>query len=216
MTYLKAIYKKSDFKKLSWGDYAKTLDTLFKKIEHFVKLKKVRIDAIVPILRGGGIPATYLAYKLGILRIIPIQYHYRFLKRSVELRQLLEISPTIKLEDSPTILIVEGNHCFGLTGQAAIDDVRVRFPGAKILYAADHMDYSYQEVKNADAVFFGKLTNETRALSSEESEKAGIENPLSYLFPWENLEEEYITTQSKQFQYKDVHLLEKGLLKKKM
>lgn len=216
MSYLKK-YKKSDFKKLSWEEYGKTLEILYKKLSEYIEKKGAKIDAVVPILRGGAIPGTYLAYKFHVLRVLPVQYHYHFTKNRIELRQILAISKnTLSLPTKPTFLLIEGNHCFGLTASNAAKDIKKSFPYCKIIYAADHMDYSYQKIDNVDAIFYGKLTNETRALTKKECFKKGVENPLSYLFPWENIEEEWITVQGKQFKYKDFRILERGKLKAKM
>jgi len=216
MSYLKK-YKKSDFKKLSWGEYSKTLEILYKKLSKYIKKKGGKIDVVVPILRAGAIPGIYLAYKFHVLRVLPVQYHYRFTKKRIELRQILAIPRnTPDLPAKPTFLLVEGNHCFGLTASNAAKDIKKSFPNCKIIYAADHMDYSYQKISNIDAIFCGKLTNETRVLTKKECLKKGIENSLSYLFPWENIEEEWITVQGKQFKYKDSGILERGKLKAKI
>ena len=216
MSYL-AKYKKSDFKKLSWEEYGRTLDILYERLSRYIKKNKVQIDAVVPILRAGAIPGIYLAYKFHILRIIPIQYHYRFIKNKIELRQILNVSrKALDLPAEPTFLLVEGNHCFGLTASNAAKDIKKAFPDCKIIYVADHLDYSYQKIDNVDAIFYGKLTNETRALTRKDCLKKDIENPLSYLFPWENIAEEWTTVQGKQFKYKDFEILGRGKLKAKI
>lgn len=216
MAYL-AKYKRSDFKKLSWEEYGKTLEILYKKISKYVKKEKIKIDAVVPILRAGATPGAYLAYKFHILRIIPVQYHYLFTKEKIELRQILSISKKdLDFPKNPTFLLVEGNHCFGLTASNSVKDIKKAFPNCKIIYAADHMDYSYQKIDNVNAIFYGKLTNETRVLTKKDCLKKDIENSLSYLFPWENIVEEWVTVQGKQFKYEDSETLELGKLKTKI
>ena len=216
MSYLSR-YKKSDFKRLSWDEYGKTLLNLYRKIARYVKKNDIKIDAVVPILRAGAFPGTYLAYKFHVLRMLPVQYHYHFKGKKILLRQLLGLPTDISdIAPDAVFLVVEGNHCFGITAQTAIKEVKQRFPKSKILYAADHMDYSYQNVKGADAVFWGKLTNETRQLSPKEAIQKGIKNPLSDLFPWEDFEEEWTTVQGEQFKYKDVNTLEKCMVKREI
>lgn len=215
MSYL-AKYKKSDFKRLTWEEYGKTLEVLYRKVASYLKEHKLRVEAVIPILRAGAFPGTYLAYRLHVLRVLPVQYHYHFEKGKAFLRQILDLPEDIPgLSQRPTLLVVEGNHCFGLTARTAIADIRKRFPKARILYAADHVDYSFQKVKGAEVVFFGKLTNETRQLSCDEAREKGI-NPLSELFPWEDLEEEWTTVQGKQFKYTDLKVLSKGKVKKEI
>ena len=76
------------------------------------------------------------------------------------------------------------------------------------------MDYSFQKMENTEAVFYGRLTNETRTLSKAECDKKGIFH-LSYLFPWENIKEEWTTVQGKQFEYADLELANKNAETKK-
>ncbi len=201
MSYLSE-YKKEDFKRVSWEEYGKTLDRLFEKVNKYITKNKIKIDAVVPILRGGAFPGGYLTFRLNLLRMLPVQYKYFFEDGKIELKCILSI-PESNLTDSPTFLLVEQNHCFGVTASTAAKDLKEQFPNCRIIYAVDHMDYSYQKVDGLDIVFYGNLTNETRVLGREECEKKGI-FPLSYLFPWEEIEEEWETVQGKQFNYKDV------------
>jgi hypothetical protein len=195
-------YRKEDFRPVSWEEFGKTSEELHKKVEKYVKVNKIKIDAVVPILRGGAFPGTYLAYRLNLLRILPVQYKYFFRGDKMDLKLILPL-PKVELPESPVFLVVESNHCFGLTAQTAINDIRAGFPKCRIIYAAYHLDYSYQKMEGVEAVFYGKLTNETKALSKEECEKLNI-FPLSYIFPWENIEEEWITVEGKQFKYGDL------------
>ena len=201
MSYL-AEYRKEDFKQVSWDDYGKTLDKLCNKVKKYLKENDIRIDAVVPILRGGAFPGAYLAFRLNLLRILPVQYKYFFSSRKIELKQVLSL-PKISLPEKPIFLLVEQNHCFGVTASAAAKDLKDQFPGCRIIYAADHMDYSYQKTENADMIFYGRLTNETRALNKEECKEKEI-SPYSYLFPWENMKEEWTTVLGKQFGYSDL------------
>ena len=91
MSYFLTKYKKGDFKSISWEEYGKTLEKLYKKVDSYVKNKRLRIDAVVPILRGGATPGAYLAFKLNLLRILPVQYKYFFDKKKIVLRRLLAI-----------------------------------------------------------------------------------------------------------------------------
>ena len=197
-----ARYKKDGFRTLSWNEYEKVLQILLTKIQQQLQQNNQKIDIIVPILRGGSFPGTYLAYKLNILRVVPVQYKYFYEDGKIELRQLLELPNTIKLPEKPVILLVENNHCFGLTASTAAKDIKERFPQATIIYAADYMDYSYQENKYADVVIYGALNNDTKTLSDSEAHAQGFET-TSNIFPWEVEEEEWTTIEAKQFTYAD-------------
>lgn len=201
MSYLSK-YKKEDFKPVSWEEYGKTLDELYKKVKKYIKEKNVKIDAVIPILRGGAFPGTYLAFKLNLLRILPVQYKYFFENNKIKLKRILSLSKA-NLSQNPIFLLVEQNHCFGLTASTVAKDLKEKFPDCRIIYAADHLDYSYQKVDGAEVIFYGKLTNETRALNEKECKEKGV-FPFSYLFPWEGFEEEWITVQGKQFKYEDL------------
>lgn len=196
-------YKKKDFKRLSWNDYYATVDILKRKIQNYIKKNKIVIDAVVPVLRGGVFPGAYLAYRLGILKIIPVQYKYFYIGKKAELKAILPFSPA-GLPKNPVLLVVEGNHCYGLTGLTAVKDIKKILPGAQILYAADNMDYNYQKNEYAAAIFYGILTNECRELTPEQAKKKGI-YPYSYIAPWEVMREEWETVNAKQFKYCDIN-----------
>jgi hypothetical protein len=205
MSYL-AQYKKEDFRKLSWEEYGEILEKLYGKVAKYVKKGNIKMDAVVPILRGGSFPGAYLAYKLHLLRVVPVQYKYFFIKEKIVLKKLLGVPKTgIKLPKKPTFLLVENNHCFGLTAATAAKDLKKEFLGCRIIYAVDTMDYSCQKAVDAEVTFYGKLNNETRGLSREEANEKGLTNDMS-LFPWEDLEEEWTTVQGKQFRYRDVKI----------
>lgn len=208
MSYLSTLkYKKEDFIKLSWEEYGKGLEELFKKVNKYIQDNNVKINAVVPILRGGSFPGTYLAYRLNLLRVIPVQYRYFAEGKNIELKKVLGISKE-NLPEDPTFLLVENNHCFGITAQTAAKDLKTEFPKCKIIYATDHMDYAFQKNESADVIFYARLTNECRTLSEKECKEKEIFKG-SYLFPWESLDEEWTTVQGKQFPYKDLEEVKK-------
>ena len=98
--------------------------------------------------------------------------------------------------------MVENNKCFGSTSIKAISGLRKVAPNSKILYVGMFTDYTYQDMPGADVVFYGRLTNEARGLSTEEANTKGISNNLS-LFPWENLDEEWRSVSLQKFEYQD-------------
>lgn len=195
-------YYKSDFKKVSWQEYGQVLDSLLPRLNRYLKKNKIRIDAIVPIMRAGGIAAQYFAYKLHLLKILPVQYKYLYEEGGIKLRKINNYSSLKpKTLPNPTFLVVENNHCFGTTSKMAIKDIKKLIPRCKIIYVAIFADYSFQEMKDAEAVFYGRLTNETKDLTEKEAKILRIKNGLS-LFPWESLEEEWAAVNSKKFDYR--------------
>lgn len=45
-------WRKEEFRQLSWKEYGRTLQILHEKVDKYLKDSNVKIDAVVPILRG--------------------------------------------------------------------------------------------------------------------------------------------------------------------
>lgn len=197
-------YRKEDFESISWTEYQEILDKLHVKIDDYIAKNNVKIDAIVPILRGGGIPGLILAFKLKLLNVLPVQYKYLVCDDKTESKSIL--TPDMinyPVSQRPVFLLVENNHCTGSTSRIAANDLRARFPGCRIIYAAVRMDYSHQNIDFAEASFFGELTNESRELSESEAKSLSVNNRL-LIYPWESLEEEWSAVSEKPFDYKNI------------
>ncbi len=204
------------FKRISWKEYGEGCKKIYKEVLDYILKNNIKIDAIVPIFRGAMTLSSFLAYKLKILKILPVQYKYFFVeKNKAELRQIL-FSPTkekMKIKN-PTFLVVEGDQCFGNTVITVIKDLREEFPSCKILHSADCVDYKYKDVvKDVEACFYGRYTNHCEELSKEECASIGIEYESS-IAPWENEEEEAATVEGKQFVYEDLEEVKENSKKK--
>jgi len=198
-------YKKENYCVRSWLEYEKELRNLVGKITDYINTNNVVIDAVVPILRGGNIPATYLAYLFDVLLILPVQYKYFFVDNKCQLRRLRGIEKSMIFKTNPTFLLVEGNHCYGNQARHAAADIKKIFPKCKIIYGASNMDYNYQDVvKDADVCFYGRITNDCKELSVAECKKMGVEYKRELLFPWENVAEEWEIVEIKQHPYKNL------------
>lgn len=201
-------YKKENYQVMSWLEYELELIKLTDKIVKYVKDHSLKVDVVVPILRGGNIPATYLAYTLDVLTILPVQYKYFFTPGKCELRRLLSIDKKSIIKSNPVILLVEGNHCYGNQAKYAARDLKKAFPKSRIIYGASNMDYKYQNVvKDAEISFYGNLTNCCKELSDKECEKFGIEYKKELIFPWESIAEEWEIVELKQHQYSNIDKL---------
>lgn len=195
-------YEKSTYYVQNWSDYNEELKKLTNKIVAYVTEKKVNIDAVIPILRGGNIPSTFLAYTLNILTILPVQYKYFFVNEKCELRRIQEINKKFIFKKNPVFLLIEGNHCYGNQAKYAAADLKVAFPKCHIIYGASNMDYNYQNVvKDAEVSFYGNLTNCCKELSDEECKRLGIKYKKELLFPWEKIDEEWEIIEMKQHRY---------------
>lgn len=198
------IYKKEHFKETTWDEAVGIMSGLVDEVKKYLVTSDQKIDAVMPLMRGGAIPGTYMAYQLSVMQVLPIQYHYFFHENNIQLRQLYGPENYSKiLPDSPTLLITEDNHCFGRTAEQAVKDIRRVFKNAHIIYVAFQMDYGFQDAVNADVQFFGRLTNECRTLKFIEAERLKV-RPYSYLLPWESISEEWTTIEGNQFEYQDV------------
>ena len=196
--------KKEQIIKMTWDEYfVIELNILGDKVEKYLNENNVKVDVVVPLLRGGNIPGTYLAYRLNILKIVPVQYKYFFENGLAELRQVNE--DLFEKDAKMTFLLVEGNHCFGISASYAAKGLKKQFPDCEIIYAASNMDYHYQDVvKDAKASFYGRLQNSCEECSEEECKKLGFDYKKYEIFPWENIEEELTTMKMDQFQFSDM------------
>lgn len=199
-------YHKEDYHVQTWEEYKPELDRLTQKVVTYVEENKLEVDVVVPLLRGGNVPATFLAYTLDVLTILPVQYKYFFIPGKCELRRLKGIAKSEIQTESPVILLVEGNHCYGNQAKYAAQDLKSTFPKARIIYAASNMDYNYQKVVEAAEVsFYGSLTNCCKELTREKCEELGIQNKQELIFPWENIDEEWDIIELKQHPYKNLN-----------
>lgn len=208
-------YTKNDFDKKSWQEYANIMEKILKEIQAYINKNKIKIDAVVPILRGGNVLGTFLAYRLHLLRVLPVQYKYFFVgKNQAELRQILFTIKKGMFKSNPTFLLVEGDQCFGNTVITAAKDIKKVYPKAKILHVADCLDYSYRDSakKYVDKIFHGEYTNHCEELSAKQCKKLKIGKAT--MAPWENYEEEIATLSGKQFKYGDGKTTEKQSIKK--
>jgi len=110
--------------RFTWKEYESLLGKLSSDILKYLKKNSLAVDAVVPIMRGGGVPGIYLAYALHVLSILPVHYHYDFREKGkMKLRRFITIKKyTDLIPKNPVILLVEGNQCFGNTASAALED----------------------------------------------------------------------------------------------
>jgi len=196
---------KRNFQRFSWEEYQSILDKLYSDISKYLRENNLKINIVVPIMRGGVIPGTVLAYKLHVLTILPVHYHYDFRESGkMKLRKFISIGRYKDLiPKNPTILIVEGNQCFGNTANAVLNDIKRNIKNVHIIYAADLVDYGNRNAVKADAVFYGTYTNECGTLTKEKARSKGI-FPSAKLLPWEVEKEEKETIEQRQFKYSDM------------
>jgi hypothetical protein len=200
-------------KKLTWKEHIEIFDNSVQQLKELIKKENLKIDAIVPIFRGGGFLANYIAYQMSVLRILPVQYKYLFPNKKEQIAKLIKFlfTPSIeKLGKAPTLVLVEGDYCYENTSIEAARDLKKVFPKSTIIFVADQMDYTYKNLmkKEVEYIISGRYTNHCEELSSKKCEELGIW-PISEA-AWENSEEENAIIKTEQYQYQDLKNVEKN------
>lgn len=181
------LLRKDDFVKMSWQEYEAHIQTIYQKLKKFLEERKAKVDYIVPVLRGGAIPAVSLSYLLGVvpLGILQLKHDYAASKIDV-VSNFLHAIP----KDVQTLLLVDGYHASGRTAYMAYDMIQRELPNVKIIYVTLGRDVGYLEDKRnfyfSVSAFY---SNECDVIPKTQSEKEGILTKYT-LFPWEILEDE--------------------------
>ena len=189
---MKYIYTKKDLDLISWERIDEFVKKIYKDINNYIIENNLKIKYIVPIMRGGGIPAIIFSHKFDIIDMLPIQLKHNSETHCIDKKIGLEHIESTKLNNNECILLVEGNHVTGKTAQLAVDMIKEKFgDDVKIIYISLTRDYSYRDsVKGVCYTTWAMTTNEMKELSKEECKKMNINYNLVSVYPWENIEEE--------------------------
>lgn len=184
--------QKSDLKPITYQQFAKLLDTLTIKMRKYCQKNNCQFDLIIPILRSGAFTAMHLASKLQIDNILPAQYRYTYQPAEVIIKKFEFPQLNYQLNKNSKILVVDTNTVYGDIAIKVIADTRLLFPEANLYFASANLDHSLLTNNKLDVkqIFYASLSNESRQLSLEEAKKIGVTNHF-YIFPWENLEEQW-------------------------
>ena len=192
---MKTIYTLSDFLKLSWNEYQMAVSHIYDAVCDYCDKKKISIDIIVPIIRGGGIPGISLAHMFNVINIYPCQYKYfrEIVNGETKYVPKLLLSTLDEIRqknDSHIVLITEGNHARGGTAQKCINLVKSVLPHSVIIYASIGRDYAHKDpLLNTDFECYGFLTNETESLTQEQCRALYVKDKF-VVYPWESIDEE--------------------------
>ena len=186
------IYKEKDLDKISWERMDKYIEKIYKEVNKFILENSLEIKYIVPILRGGAIPAVILAHKFNIVDFLPVQYKYGDETYQPEEKFSLDIYPNVNIKENECILLVEGNHVTGKTAMTAKERILEKFgKETKIVYVSITRDYSDKDsVQDVIYTTCGFYTNEQKNLSKKECEKLNIDYTKVSVYPWENVQGE--------------------------
>ena len=189
---MKYIYTEKDLDLISWDRIDGFVDKIYKDVIVHLDKNNLKIKYIIPIIRGGGIPAIILSHKFDVIDMIPIQLKHNNETNNIDKKIGLEHVENAKVDNNECILLVEGNHVTGKTANIAVDLIKDKFgTNVKIIYVSLTRDYTYKDsVKGICYTTWAMTTNEMKELSKEECEKLNINYNLVSVYPWENVEEE--------------------------
>jgi hypothetical protein len=182
-------YNEKDINKMSWEEFEDLANNLIKQIKDYFNNKKEKIDLITPLHRTGGIVGGFMAIKLGIVPMLPVQFKHSP-QNIDQISTLPEI--LIAIPNNPNILFCEGNTSAGSVSKKATELIKEKYPNSKIYLATLTKVYGGPEkIEGIEKVFYGTLTNENSKATDEEVEKLGLRKGIT-IFPWEKVEDELI------------------------
>ena len=184
-------YTPEDFYRISWAEFDAMMDRIAGDISDFLAKQKLTVKYMVPVLRGGQVPAVVLSHKLSVINFMPVQVKCLGKGRSMV---LFDPSNVVlpPVAENECVIVVDDNQGSGGTVGKAIDIVRKKFgENVKIIHVIMSVDYSCQEnVKGPIFKAVGMLTNEQATLTDDECDAKGIFIKKLACFPWETPEEE--------------------------
>ena len=182
-----AKYNEKDINKMSWEEFEDLANNLIKQVQDYFSNKGEKIDLISPLHRTGGIVGGYMAIKLGIVPMLPVQFKHS-IEKIDQISDLPEI--LVKIPNNPNILFCEGNTSAGSVSKKGAKLVKEKYPNAKIYLATLTKVYGGPEtIEGIEKIFYGTLTNENGKATDEEVEKLGLRKGIT-IFPWETVEDE--------------------------
>lgn len=189
---MKYIYTEKDLDLISWERIDGFIDKIYKDVDNYLKENNFKIKYIIPIMRGGGIPAVILSHLFDVIDMLPIQLKHNGETHNIDKKIGLEYVENSNLDNNECILLVEGNHVTGKTANIAVDLIREKFGNdVKIIYVSLTRDYTYRNsVNDVCYTTWAMTTNEMKELSEDKCKELNINYSLVSVYPWENIKEE--------------------------
>ena len=189
---MKYIYTEKDLDLISWDRIDNFINKIYEEVNDYLIKTNLKIKYIVPIMRGGGIPAIMFSHLFNVIDMLPIQLKYNYETHNIDKKIGLDYVKNANIDSNECILLVEGNHVTGKTANIAVDMIRKKFGNnVKIIYVSLTRDYTYRNsVNNVCFTTWAMTTNEMKELSKDECRKLNINYNLVSVYPWENIEEE--------------------------
>jgi len=112
---------------MSWQEFGNVFEVLLKKIEKHAHENNITFDAVIPILRSGGVPASAMAIHFNIPNILPIQ----FKSFGNKLKCIMPLRKFDFSSQTPCLLIYETNTATGKTAKDVIKATKKQYHLAK-------------------------------------------------------------------------------------
>lgn len=176
-----------DFVHMTWDEYQSHINRIHLELNKFLKLNNITVDYIIPVIRGGAVPAISLSYLLKVVPIGVLQLKHDYSKSSIDV--ISNFLPSIP-KDTKYVLLVDGYHASGRTSYMAYDMIKSALPDTGVLYVTLGRDVGYMENKRNFVFSYSAFySNECGVISKEDSKREGVLTKYT-LFPWEVLEDE--------------------------
>ena len=177
---------------ISWERIDYFISKIYNNVENYINENNLKIRYIIPIMRGGGIPAIKLSHMFDVVDMLPIQLKHNNDTHEVDTKIGLDYVKDNHLQDNECILLVEGNHVTGSTAQIAVNMIKEKFgSNTRIIYTSLTRDYTYRNsVKDVCYTTWAMTTNEMKELTEQECKNLDINYNLVSVYPWENIDEE--------------------------
>lgn len=121
---MKYIYTEKDLDLISWERIDGFIDKIYKDVNNYLIENSLKIKYIIPIMRGGGIPAVIFSHLFGVIDMLPIQLKHNSETNNIDKKIGLEYIDNSSIDNNECILLVEGNHVTGKTANIAVDLIK--------------------------------------------------------------------------------------------
>jgi len=179
-------------KKLSNKKFEMYINEITEKLNCFLEKNNIKIEYVSPILRSGAIPSVYISNKLNIIKFAPIQIkHIEYKNGKSGYANLFMPFDVLKInKNNPTFLLVDGTCASGESAKICINEIKNKYPNAKIIYICIAKEYNSQTFKNM-VIYedYGFYYNGSNNFTKQKCKELGIEYNIP-LYPWEILEQE--------------------------
>ena len=76
---MKYIYTEKDLDLISWERIDEFIDKIYKDVYNYLKENKLKIKYIIPIMRGGGVPAVIFSHLFNVIDMLHIQLKHNLI-----------------------------------------------------------------------------------------------------------------------------------------